>query len=178
MWIQLPDRQCNSRSALALCGLPALFAVALLVAGVATTPCHAETASAAQSDEAPVTRALRHSVPDLRQGSREPGSRKPKSLTRPYGAADAIATLDAFDYALHEVVDGATYVWHRSHGRLSGFMTPLRTFRGTDGRVCRTIKVEMVGGGGSRKTTGTACRTVDGTWRLGMSEDLGLRLGN
>src|SRR5262245_34904512 len=34
--------------------------------------------------------------------------------------SDEIAALDAIGVALSEVGDGASYVWHRSNGRLSG----------------------------------------------------------
>ncbi|MEM7774937.1 MAG: hypothetical protein AAF732_04960 [Pseudomonadota bacterium] len=81
--------------------------------------------------------------------------------------ADVVATLDALDYALSTVKDGGTYVWHRAHGRLTGFVTLKNTFRHRSGKLCRRLRVELMSGSFSKTTTGTACQLQDGSWRLG-----------
>lgn len=160
------DRRRASTSAQRTTALLALFG-ALLV----PVPIVAAQATAAEAaSEAPVTRALRHSTPDLKDMARPP------TRPAPFGSADAIATLEAFDYALSEVADGATYVWHRAHGRLSGFMTPLNTFRASGGEVCRTMRIEIIADTATRRQTGSACRIADGTWRLGLEAHPALRL--
>src|SRR5512134_694047 len=39
-------------------------------------------------------------------------------------ANDEIAALESVQIALSEISDGATYVWHRRNGRLSGVVQP------------------------------------------------------
>lgn len=79
---------------------------------------------------------------------------------------DAIAALEAVQLALTEVGDGATYVWHRRNGRLSGAIQPTSSFKDAAGQVCRHIVVAMTSGNYSRKAEGIACRRGDGVWVL------------
>ncbi len=79
---------------------------------------------------------------------------------------DAIAALEAMQLALSEVGDGATYIWHRKHGRLSGAIQPTASFKDASGQICRHIIVAMTSGSYSRKAEGIACRMKDGGWIL------------
>lgn len=79
---------------------------------------------------------------------------------------DAVAALEAVQLALTEVGDGATYVWHRKHGRLSGAVQPTSSFRDGTGHVCRHIIMALTSGNYSRKAEGIACRQRDGVWVL------------
>jgi hypothetical protein len=79
---------------------------------------------------------------------------------------DAIAALEAMQLALTEVGDGATYVWHRKHGRLSGAIQPTSSFKDASGHICRHIIVAMTSGSYSRKAEGIACRLKSGIWNL------------
>ncbi len=79
---------------------------------------------------------------------------------------DAIAALEAVQLALTEVGDGATYIWHRKHGRLSGAIQPTTSFKDASGHVCRHIVVALTSGSYSRKAEGIACRHRDGVWNL------------
>lgn len=79
---------------------------------------------------------------------------------------DAIAALEAVQLALTEVGDGATYVWHRKHGRLSGAIQPTSSFKDGTGHVCRHIVMALTSGSYSRKAEGIACRQRDGVWVL------------
>ena len=79
---------------------------------------------------------------------------------------DEIAALERIQYALSEVGDGATYVWQRWHGRLSGIVHPTASFKDNSGQVCRHIMVLMTTGKRSSKMEGIACRMASGRWRL------------
>lgn len=79
---------------------------------------------------------------------------------------DHLAALESVQYALTETADGATYVWHRHHGRLSGLVQPTSSFKDSSGHVCRHIIVMLSSAQASRKTEGIACRMDGGIWRL------------
>lgn len=79
---------------------------------------------------------------------------------------DAIAALEAVQLALTEVGDGATYIWHRRHGRLSGAVQPTSSFKDAGGHVCRHIVMALTSGSYSRKAEGIACRLRNGVWVL------------
>lgn len=87
-------------------------------------------------------------------------------LAPPLDASDEIAALQSVQFALTEVADGSSYVWHRSHGRLSGIVKPLRSHKDQDGTVCRTIVVILNGTDLTKKTETTACRLVSGVWQI------------
>jgi hypothetical protein len=79
---------------------------------------------------------------------------------------DEIAALEAIRVALTEVGDGGTYVWRRTHGRLSGIVQPTASFKDPAGRVCRHIVLTMSIGTATAKAEGIACRLADGRWQL------------
>ena len=80
--------------------------------------------------------------------------------------SDERAALEAVHVALTQVGDGATYVWHRGHGRLSGLVQPTTSFKDRAGHVCRHIVLSLSSGALSRQTEGIACRLADGRWQL------------
>lgn len=79
---------------------------------------------------------------------------------------DEYAALESVQYALTEVADGSTYVWHRYHGRLSGIVAPLSSFKDTHGSVCRHAVVVLSGVDMSKRTEIVACRLPTGIWQL------------
>jgi hypothetical protein len=79
---------------------------------------------------------------------------------------DEIAALDAIRVALSEVGDGASYVWHRNNGRLSGVIHPTSSFKDGTGRICRHIVLILTTGVRSGRIEGVACRLTDGAWQL------------
>jgi len=81
-------------------------------------------------------------------------------------ASDEIATLEAIRVALSEVGDGATFVWHRNNGRLSGIVRPTTSFKDASGRVCRHIVLVLTAGLRTARAEGVACRSDDGRWQL------------
>ena len=80
--------------------------------------------------------------------------------------ADELATLNAVQIALTEVADGATYVWHRRHGRLNGIVRPTSSFKEDDGTICRHIVLFLNSGRYSRRAEGIACQNKKGVWTL------------
>jgi hypothetical protein len=87
-------------------------------------------------------------------------------LNATLNATDEVAALEAVQWALTEVADGATFVWHRQHGRLSGLVQPTASFKDASDRVCRHLVMMLTSGGYSRKAEGIACRQADGVWLL------------
>ncbi len=82
-------------------------------------------------------------------------------------ADDPVALLEAMRYALDEVADGATYVWHRVGAPLQGAVRPVASFRDDNGAVCRRLSVTLTFEGASRWTDAVACREDGGRWIIG-----------
>ncbi len=79
---------------------------------------------------------------------------------------DEIAALESVQLALSKVGDGASYVWHRSNGRLSGLIQPTSSFRNDKGLICRHLILMLTTGDKTNKTEGIACRAGNGLWQL------------
>jgi 17 kDa outer membrane surface antigen len=94
-------------------------------------------------------------------------SPRPKYAAHDLDDGDEIAALEAVSAALNEVADGASYVWHRGNGRLSGMAQPTSSFKDTAGRVCRHLVVMLSTEARAARTEGIACRLADGRWQLG-----------
>ena len=95
-------------------------------------------------------------------------SSKPKfaGILTPLDASDEMAVLESVQLALTQVADGSSYVWHRSHGRLSGIVRPTASFKDHRGHVCRHILVVLNGTDETKKTEAIACRLETGGWEL------------
>jgi surface antigen len=95
-------------------------------------------------------------------------SQRPKfaGLDPSLDEGDEVAALESVQLALSKVGDGASYVWHRSNGRLSGIVQPTRSFRNSAGAVCRHLILMLTTGDKTRKTEGVACRAENGIWKL------------
>lgn len=91
---------------------------------------------------------------------------KPQSDGRPLDAGDEMAALTSVQHALSNVADGATYVWHRRNGRLSGLIKPTSSFKSSEGSICRHIVVLLTSGIRTSKAEGVACRQSNGVWSL------------
>ena len=81
-------------------------------------------------------------------------------------AADETATLHAVHIGLTEIPDGSSFVWRRAHGRLSGVVRPVFSFKNSDGEVCRQLTLTLRSGTYTRTIEGIACRDPDGRWAL------------
>ena len=96
----------------------------------------------------------------------QPNARTLPSFPPRVEPGDDTAALDAIEIALTQASDGATSVWQRGNGRLSGSVRPTVTFRDADRRMCRHIEMQVQLGPHSRRTEGIACRGADGVWVL------------
>lgn len=85
---------------------------------------------------------------------------------RALDSGDEIAALSSVQHALSATADGATYVWHRNNGRISGLVQPTSSFKNVDGALCRHVVVMMTTGDKTRKAEGVACRDTLGVWSL------------
>jgi len=81
--------------------------------------------------------------------------------------SDPLAVLQAIGFALAEVGDGATYVWHRTDGPLMGNVRMVASFRRDDGSLCRKFALTLILGEVARPVAITACRDAGGQWVLG-----------
>lgn len=90
----------------------------------------------------------------------------PPVIATPLDSSDEIAALQSLQYALNEVPDGASYVWHRSNGRLSGVVRALSSFKDASGAVCRHVLVVLSSARDTNKTEAVACRETGGVWKL------------
>ena len=79
---------------------------------------------------------------------------------------DQTAVFQALHLALSEVADGSSYVWHRSHGRLSGVVQINGTTRNGAGSICRRMTIMLTSGTETRKIATSACRLADRSWQI------------
>lgn len=81
-------------------------------------------------------------------------------------AHDRDATLRSIQFALSNVGDGGSYVWHRANGRVSSVIRPTESFKDPSGRICRHIVVTFMSGDFTRATETVACRRASGVWEI------------
>ncbi len=131
-----------------------------LVAAVFVTPNFAEAAETATTPSCSFLDAPTRSVSPAKLPA------KLAALAPPLDERDQIAALESVQFALSEVADGSSYVWHRSHGRLSGVIKPIRSHKTIAGSVCRTILVVLNTTDLTKKTEAIACRMSNGVWQI------------
>ncbi len=71
----------------------------------------------------------------------------------------------AFNTALDTQISGGSVTWQNPASGSRGTITPLRTFRTTDGRWCREYRQQVDSAAQSEQRIGIACREADG-WQL------------
>jgi surface antigen len=119
-----------------------------------------------------LARAVESQAPAAATGCLCPRSAAPDAKPSATGARieldqnDEYAALESLQLALSEVADGQSYVWRRSHGRLSGIVKPLSSFKDTHGSVCRHAAVVLTGVAVTKRTEIVACRLPTGVWQL------------
>ena len=89
-----------------------------------------------------------------------------KQLRSRLNPADEYATLYALQIALTRVGDGQTYIWGRPNRRLRALITPVNSYRSTDGRICRQVIFTLSLGDYLKRTEATACRATDRSWNI------------
>lgn len=82
------------------------------------------------------------------------------------GFDDKRAALQALQFALNEVADGATFVWHRKRGLLNGTVKPTTAFLDEDARLCRHVVFTLTAGPRKSSIEAIACRDADGHWSM------------
>ena len=80
--------------------------------------------------------------------------------------SDEIAALESVQLGLSRMDDGASFVWRRHNGRLSGVVRPTSSFRSSNGDLCRHVVVLLTTGFKTRTAEGVACRLANGRWQL------------
>jgi hypothetical protein len=122
------------------------------------------TCPGATPAEDPAERARRWPKPAL--ADHVPPAPRPPEQKLQLDDTDEIAAFEALHLGLTEVADGATYIWHRTNGRLSGAIQPTKSFKSANGQICRHIVVSLSSGTMHRRTEGIACRAATGVWNL------------
>ena len=88
------------------------------------------------------------------------------TLKSQLSAADHHAALEAMQYALTELGDGATFVWHRKAGLISGMVRPTASFVDARGAVCRHLVFKLSVANYSKQIEGDACRSKSKQWQV------------
>lgn len=141
--------------------LAASVATASLLASLALVPSRQLAAQEVRPAEpAPCSCSTPHEAPEVKLRPRF------ADHSQDLDGSDEIATLDAIGVALTHVGDGASFVWHRDNGRLSGVIQPTTSFKDASGRVCRHIVLVLTTGARTGRIEGVACRLTDGGWQL------------
>lgn len=92
---------------------------------------------------------------------------KPVAIEPPsLNEGDEIAALESVQLGLTEIADGSSYIWHRNHGRLSGIVRPVSSFKAANGSVCRYAVVVLSSLDVTKRTEIVACRLPSGVWQL------------
>ncbi|WP_287958995.1 RT0821/Lpp0805 family surface protein [Filomicrobium sp.] len=143
--------------------LPSLLAIFVVIAAASMMGAASATAADAQTSSANAE------CKDTQNGGQ---TLRPKfaGLSAPavtvFDVSDQRAALESVQYALTEISDGASYVWHRGHGKLSGVVQPTQSFKDANGKICRHFVVMLASGTYTKRTETVACRTEDGIWQL------------
>jgi surface antigen len=61
---------------------------------------------------------------------------------------------------------GQAATWRNPDTGHSGSVTPTRTFQAANGGYCREFQQDIVVGGQTQQSFGTACRQPDGRWQI------------
>jgi surface antigen len=61
---------------------------------------------------------------------------------------------------------GESSAWQNPDSGNSGSITPTRTYQAPSGQYCREYQNDIVIGGETHKSYGTACRQSDGSWKI------------
>lgn len=73
---------------------------------------------------------------------------------------------EATHQALETAPSGKSVAWTNPDSEHAGIVTPIRTYQAASGGYCREYQETITIDGRQEKTTGTACRQPDGSWRI------------
>lgn len=88
-----------------------------------------------------------------------------ESLYFGFGDADVARAVAAIQNTLEHRASGETGRWRNDGAGTSGEITPLRTFKTTQGFFCRTFNETVRSAQGERTTERLSCRDKNGLWR-------------
>lgn len=157
-------RETQSLVSLSACALTAFAMVATIF--LSASDSYAGDTRPPLSDEARSPSCDCPSTSGKRQKPKFADLKSPTDDGRTLDAGDEVAALSSVQHALSATADGATYVWHRNNGRISGLVQPTSSFKNIEGIVCRHVVVMMTTGDKTRKAEGVACRNTNGVWSL------------
>ena len=83
-------------------------------------------------------------------------------------ARDRSLLATAFEEALEEHISGDAVSWSNLESGAAGSVTPLRTFRNTDGQWCREFRSETTDRLGQETRIGIACRQAQAGWQIAV----------
>lgn len=89
-----------------------------------------------------------------------------KSIGSSLDANDMSRYSRTSQYALENNQAGTVSTWNNPDSRNSGSITPTRTFKTASGVHCREYKQVIYVDGRAEQGYGTACRQLDGSWKL------------
>jgi surface antigen len=81
-------------------------------------------------------------------------------------AADRARANQAATQALEAIPSGRSVTWHNPDSGNSGTVTPIRTYQTANGQYCREYQQTIIIGGERQQSYGTACRQLDGSWKI------------
>ncbi len=89
-----------------------------------------------------------------------------RSIGKSLDRADQAHAAEAAQYSLERGPTGTATSWSNPDSGHSGTFTPTRTYETTQGQPCREYTTTVYIEGRTETAYGTACREVDGSWRL------------
>jgi surface antigen len=97
------------------------------------------------------------------------GNPQATPLYQGLGEAEIARARAAIQNALERTPSRQTGHWQSELTGLRGSVTPLRTFRTTEGLFCREFRETISASALERSAVRLACRTTDGLWRPAQS---------
>ncbi len=79
---------------------------------------------------------------------------------------DKELAIQAANNAFENARTGEASTWRNPDSGNSGSITPTRTYQAPSGGYCREYQQDIIVGGETHKSYGTACRQPDGSWKI------------
>ena len=89
---------------------------------------------------------------------------KDRPIYAPLSELERVLAQEALQKALESVASQRLYRWENHDSGISGFITPLRTFKIQTGHYCRQFMEAVAKDGKIASSVHTACRTDQGRW--------------
>ena len=89
-----------------------------------------------------------------------------QEIGRSLDQADRVAMGQNAQYSLEYARSHETTSWNNPDSGNSGSMTPIKTYKASNGEYCREYRQTVMIGGKEQDAYGTACRQPDGSWLI------------